>query len=132
MMAAYQMVMPGERTRAHRHTPSALRLILDADPGAYTIVDGEKVSMLAGDVVLTPNWSWHSHINEGRQRAYWLDFLDVPLVRLLNLMSREERTDDPRQRGGAVPELAHAFSMVRHRAPVARAGCSRRRQLPRC
>jgi gentisate 1,2-dioxygenase len=51
--------------------------------------------MLAGDVVLTPNWSWHSHINEGRQRAYWLDFLDVPLVRLLNLMSREERTDDP-------------------------------------
>ena len=93
-MAAYQMVMPGERTRAHRHTPSALRLILDAEPGAYTIVNGEKVPMLAGDVVLTPNWSWHSHVNEGRQRAYWLDFLDVPLVHLLNLQSREERPDD--------------------------------------
>ena len=94
MMAAYQMVMPGERTRAHRHTPSALRLILDADPGAYTIINSEKVPMLPGDVVLTPNWSWHSHINEGRHRAYWLDFLDVPLVHLLNLLSREERADE--------------------------------------
>ena len=97
MMAAYQMVMPGEQTRAHRHTPSALRLILDAEPEAYTIVNGEKIPMLAGDVVLTPNWSWHSHVNEGQQRAYWLDFLDVPLVQLLNLQSREDRVDDFRQ-----------------------------------
>ena len=99
MMAAYQMVMPGERTRAHRHTPSALRLILDADPGAYTIVDGEKVPMLAGDVVLTPNWSWHSHVNEGRQRAYWLDFLDVPLVHLLNLHVTRRPHGRSQQRG---------------------------------
>ena len=107
MMAAYQMVMPGERTRAHRHTPSALRLILDAEPGAYTIVNGEKVPMLAGDVVLTPNWSWHSHVNEGRQRAYWLDFLDVPLVHLLNLQSREDRPDDSEQK----PVLSPGSSM---------------------
>jgi gentisate 1,2-dioxygenase len=65
MMAAYQMIMPGERARAHRHTPSALRLVLDAGPGAYTIVDGKKLPMLPGDVLLTPNWSWHSFANEG-------------------------------------------------------------------
>ena len=107
MMAAYQMVMPGEQTRAHRHTPSALRLILDAEPEAYTIVNGEKIPMLAGDVVLTPNWSWHSHVNEGQQRAYWLDFLDVPLVQLLNLQSREDRVDDSRQK----PVLSSGSSM---------------------
>ena len=110
MMAAYQMVMPGERTRAHRHTPSALRLILDADPGAYTIVDGEKVPMLAGDVVLTPNWSWHSHVNEGRQRAYWLDFLDVPLVHLLNLQSREDRPDDSEHEPVLSPSSSMRFA----------------------
>src|SRR5262245_13890527 len=29
LVAAYQMIMPGEWARAHRHTPNALRLILD-------------------------------------------------------------------------------------------------------
>src|SRR6516165_5971409 len=40
LVAAYQMIMPGEWARAHRHTPNALRLILDAEPGTYTEVDG--------------------------------------------------------------------------------------------
>jgi gentisate 1,2-dioxygenase len=107
MMAAYQMVMPGERTRAHRHTPSALRLVLDAEPGAYTIVDGEMIPMLAGDVVLTPNWCWHSHVNEGLRCAYWLDFLDVPLVHLLDLRSFEEHPRDLAER----PVLSPASPM---------------------
>src|SRR5436305_15114284 len=42
LLAAYQMILPGERARSHRHTPNALRLIVDAEPGAYTIVDGVK------------------------------------------------------------------------------------------
>ncbi len=29
MVAAYQMIMPGEWARSHRHTPNALRLILE-------------------------------------------------------------------------------------------------------
>jgi gentisate 1,2-dioxygenase len=90
MMAAYQMLLPGESVRAHRHTPNALRLVLDAEPGAYTIVNGQKLPMLPGDVLLTPNWAWHGHANVGRGRAYWLDFLDVPLVELLD-MKRFER-----------------------------------------
>src|SRR5262245_63274762 len=46
IVAAYQMIMPGEKARSHRHTPNALRLILDAEPGAYTVVNGEKLSMM--------------------------------------------------------------------------------------
>jgi gentisate 1,2-dioxygenase len=86
LVAAYQMIMPGEIAREHRHTPNALRLVLDAEPGCYTVVDGEKIPMSPGDVVLTPNWSSHGHGNDGRAKGYWLDFLDVPLVQLLEPM----------------------------------------------
>jgi len=86
LVAAYQMIMPGEWARAHRHTPNALRLILDAEPGTYTQVDGVNIAMAPGDVLLTPNWSTHGHGNHSRACAYWLDFLDAPLVQLLEPM----------------------------------------------
>jgi len=83
LVAAYQMVDRHETARSHRHTPNALRLVVDAEPDMFTVVDGKKIPMLPGDVVLTPSWSWHGHRNEGNARAYWIDFLDSPLVRLL-------------------------------------------------
>lgn len=86
MVAAYQMLLPGEHARSHRHTPNALRLILDGDAGAYTTVDGVSVTMEPGDVVLTPSWMWHGHGNEGKVPSYWIDYLDVPLVHLLEPM----------------------------------------------
>jgi gentisate 1,2-dioxygenase len=88
------MIMPGEKARSHRHTPNALRLVVDAEPGAYTIVNGEKLSMMPGDVVLTPNWCWHGHGNDSRACAYWLDVLDVPLVQLLEPMFFEPHPDE--------------------------------------
>ncbi|MGC1778333.1 MAG: cupin domain-containing protein, partial [Xanthobacteraceae bacterium] len=97
MVSAYQMILPGEWARAHRHTPNALRLIIDAEPGVYTDVNGVKLAMEPGDVLLTPNWSSHGHGNDSRASAYWLDFLDVPLVQLLEPMffeSAESETED--------------------------------------
>ena len=94
IVAAYQMIMPGEKARSHRHTPNALRLIIDAEPGAYTVVNGERLSMMPGDVVLTPNWCWHGHGNDSRACAYWLDVLDVPLVQLLEPMFFEPHPDE--------------------------------------
>ena len=93
LVAAYQMIMPGEVARSHRHSANALRLIVDAEPGTYTVVDGVKLPMLPGDVLLTPNWRWHGHANEGRASAYWLDFLDVPLIHLLEPMFLEQHPD---------------------------------------
>jgi gentisate 1,2-dioxygenase len=81
IVAAYQMIQPGETARSHRHTPAALRLVLDAGDDVYTVVDGNRVDMTPGDVVLTPSWCWHGHANEGNETAFWLDFLDVPFVR---------------------------------------------------
>ena len=94
LVAAYQMIMPGEWARAHRHTPNALRLILDAEPGTYTQVDGVNIAIAPGDVLLTPNWSAHGHGNRSKACAYWLDFLDVPLVQLLEPMFFEAAEDD--------------------------------------
>jgi gentisate 1,2-dioxygenase len=94
IVAAYQMIMPGEKARSHRHTPNALRLVIDAEPGAYTVVNGERLSMMPGDVVLTPNWCWHGHGNDSRACAYWLDVLDVPLVQLLDPMFFEPHPDE--------------------------------------
>jgi gentisate 1,2-dioxygenase len=93
LVAAYQMIMPGERARSHRHTANALRLVVDAEPGTYTVVDGVKLPMSVGDVLLTPNWAWHGHANEGKAAAYWIDFLDVPLIHLLEPMFLEQHPD---------------------------------------
>ncbi|HEY3916460.1 MAG TPA: cupin domain-containing protein [Stellaceae bacterium] len=94
LVSAYQMIMPGEHARSHRHSPNALRLIVDAAPGTYTVVDGVRLEMLPGDVVLTPNWCWHGHGNDGKANGYWIDFLDVPLVHLLEPMFFEPYPDD--------------------------------------
>jgi gentisate 1,2-dioxygenase len=90
LVTAYQMIKPKEYARAHRHSPNALRLVLDAEPGLFTVVNGIKLPMKSGDVLLTPSWCWHSHYNEGAQNAYWIDVLDVPLVHLLEPMFYEE------------------------------------------
>jgi gentisate 1,2-dioxygenase len=80
LVAAYQMVKAGEKARSHRHTAAALRLVVEAKPGTYTVVDGARVDMAPGDVVLTPSWCWHGHANESDTASYWIDFLDVPFV----------------------------------------------------
>jgi gentisate 1,2-dioxygenase len=84
LVCAYQLVLPGERARSHRHTAGALRLGLDVGAGVYTIVDGVRLDMHPNDVVLTPSWCWHGHRNDGDQPAYWLDYLDSPFCRSID------------------------------------------------
>lgn len=110
LVAAYQMVKAGEIARSHRHTANALRLVLDTRPGAYTIVDGMKIPMVPGDVLLTPNWSWHAHSNESDANAYWMDFLDVPLVHLLNPMFFEHHEEKVEQAKGIAETSPMRFS----------------------
>jgi len=93
LVSAYQMILPGERARSHRHTPNALRLVMDVAPGTYTVVDGVRIDMEPGDVLLTPGWCWHGHGNDGAEPGYWIDYLDVPLVHLLEPMFLEWHPD---------------------------------------
>lgn len=93
LVAAYQMVKGGETARSHRHTPNAMRVVIEAAPGTYTIVNGVKVPMEAGDVLLTPNWYYHGHDNTSSDEAYWVDVLDAPMVQLLGPMFFEHHPD---------------------------------------
>ncbi|HZS65481.1 MAG TPA: cupin domain-containing protein [Burkholderiales bacterium] len=85
LIAAVQVLLPGEVARAHRHSPAAIRFIMQGD-GAYTAVEGEKVIMHPGDFILTPSWQWHDHGNETNETVVWMDGLDVPLTKSLNAM----------------------------------------------
>src|SRR5229473_1470857 len=64
--------------------------------GAKTIVNGESLTMEPGDFLLTPSWTWHGHIHQGAGPMLWLDVLDVPFVRGLDLGFYEEYSDPPR------------------------------------
>src|SRR5438067_6202279 len=78
-----QIMLPGEAASAHRHAASALRFIMEGQ-GAYTVVDHEKLTIEARDLVLTPNWTWHDHGNAGTSGpCIWQDGLDIPLVNAL-------------------------------------------------
>jgi len=104
LVANIQIVMPGEIARAHRHSAAALRLIIEG-AGGYTVVNGERVPMYPGDLVLTPNWSWHDHANDTDAPMIWLDGLDTPLVRMLEAGFFEEYPHD-RQDFAAANEVS--------------------------
>jgi gentisate 1,2-dioxygenase len=92
--AAIQMVLPGEVAPSHRHTMAAIRFILEGH-GAQTFVNGEPCAMRPGDLILTPAWCWHGHINETDGPMVWMDSLDVPLVRTLKAALFEEYPGEP-------------------------------------
>ena len=92
LVAGVQVVLPGERSCSHRHSMAALRFILEGE-GAFTIVDGEPLTMEPGDFLLTPAWCWHGHVHDGKQPMMWLDVLDSPFVRGMDLQFFEEFSD---------------------------------------
>jgi len=106
LVGGYQIVMPGEQAPAHRHTMSAMRLIVQGDGSAYTTCNGEKMLMEPGDLLVQPNWGWHDHSNPGTEPVVWMDMLDNQLVTLLGAEFWEDWPD--REDGGlAVQPIAH-------------------------
>jgi gentisate 1,2-dioxygenase len=82
-----QVMNPGEFTSAHRHQASALRFVMEGR-GAYTVVDGERLTLGARDFVLTPNGTWHDHGVEAEgTQCIWQDGLDIPLMNSLTRTS---------------------------------------------
>jgi gentisate 1,2-dioxygenase len=122
-----QLLLPGEWAPAHRHTPNAVRMIVEGE-GAYTTVDGEKCTMSRGDLILTPTGLWHEHGHDGDKPVVWLDVLDLPLVYYMEAsyvtegkaqVVNAESADQAYQRGGVVPAPLFAraeqpFPMLRY------------------
>ena len=93
LFAGLQLIMPGEVARAHRHSPAALRFIIEGS-GGYTSVNGEKTYMEPGDFIITPSMAWHDHGNEGNDPVVWLDGLDLPLVRHIGAVFLDHYPDE--------------------------------------
>jgi len=80
LYSGLQVMHPGEAASAHAHSASALRFIMEGR-GAYTIVDGHKMTLGVNDFVLTPNGTWHEHgVESDGAPCIWQDGLDIPFV----------------------------------------------------
>ncbi|OAP60200.1 hypothetical protein AYL99_05202 [Fonsecaea erecta] len=90
--AGLQLINPGETAPAHRHRSFALRFIIEGSRG-FTAVEGERMYMEPGDVILTPQWQWHDHGHEGTEPMIWLDGLDLPLYHHLPTHFAEPYTE---------------------------------------
>jgi gentisate 1,2-dioxygenase len=83
LWAAVQWLNGREVAPAHRHTSQAIRFIIDG-AGSYSTVEGDRVFLERGDLVLTPPWTWHDHGSESDERAVWMDALDIPFNNYLD------------------------------------------------
>jgi len=80
---AISIYNPGDIAPAHVHSPNASRTIL-SEKGGYTNVEGERCDAHRGDIIITPNGTWHDHGNEAEQPVVWIDMLDWPLMEFLD------------------------------------------------
>ncbi len=126
MYLGMQLLMPGEWAPSHRHTPNAVRMIVEGE-GAYTTVDGEKCPMSRGDLILTPTGLWHEHGHDGTDPVIWLDVLDLPLVYYMEASYHVNgdrqtiapgRGDKQYAHGGLVP--SHVFERSHKAYPMLR------------
>ena len=134
MYLGMQLLLPGEWAPSHRHTPNAVRMVVEGE-GAWTTVGGEKCPMSRGDLILTPTGLWHEHGHDGSEPVVWLDVLDLPLVYYVEAsyhIDGERQTVVPGRgdraytRGGLVPTPVfargdRAYPMLRYPWADARA-----------
>ena len=134
MYLGMQLLLPGEWAPAHRHTPNAVRMVVEGE-GAWSTVDGEKCPMQRGDLILTPTGLWHEHGHDGDSPVVWLDVLDLPLVYYMEASYhvdggrqavKPQRGDRAYSRGGVVPtpvfeRSPKAYPMLRYPWADARA-----------
>lgn len=93
LYSGLQVMAPGECASSHRHSASALRFIMEGE-GAFTNVDGHKMTLRRNDFVLTPNGTWHEHgVAEGGTPCIWQDGLDIPLMNALDANFYEVHPD---------------------------------------
>jgi gentisate 1,2-dioxygenase len=81
---AISVYNPGDVAPAHVHSANASRTIL-SDKGGYTNVEGERCEAKRGDLILTPNGTWHDHGNDSDTPVIWIDMLDWPLMEYLDI-----------------------------------------------
>jgi gentisate 1,2-dioxygenase len=96
LAAGMQILLKDEIEGSHRHTQTALRLVVEGS-GGYTTTDGEKIWMNPGDVITTPSWTWHDHGKVTDGDLIWFDGIDLPLVNHMKLTFSEFMNEGDRR-----------------------------------
>ncbi|WP_331772737.1 cupin domain-containing protein (plasmid) [Embleya sp. NBC_00888] len=93
MSAHIQLLRPGRRTRAHRHTGS---VIYTAAKGqGSSVIAGKRFDWKEGDIFCVPSWAWHEHANTGASDdAVLFSFNDFPVMRSLAFWREEAYPDN--------------------------------------
>lgn len=120
MYAGLQLIMPGEIAPAHRHTASALRMVLEGN-GGYTAVAGEKTTMQRGDFIITPSMGWHDHGQDQHQPVIWVDGLDLHMVNFFEAAFMDHMNDKSqivtRPEGHSVSEYGSGLGPMNPQSP---------------
>ena len=83
-----QLLRPGERTRKHRHTSSAVYFVVGGE--GTTVVGDKAMNWTTHDSFAVPNWAWHEHINRSKtEEALLFSVNDIPVVSAFNLYREE-------------------------------------------
>jgi gentisate 1,2-dioxygenase len=88
-----QMLRPGESTKAHRHTGSAVYHVVKGE-GA-TVIDGTRFVWSKGDIIALPPWALHEHANtSANEDAVLFSIQDTPVLRALGLYYEESFSEN--------------------------------------
>ena len=90
LWAMLGVVPDGVMQAPHRHQSVALDLVIDCDPGCYTLVGSEladdgtirnprRMDWEPGAAFITPPGQWHAHVNESGRMARLLPIQDAGL-----------------------------------------------------
>src|SRR5258708_37543732 len=79
---AVSIYNPGDVAPVHMHTPNASRTIL-SENGGYTTIEGERCVAARGDLILTPDGTWHDHGHYGATPGVLAGTPEFPLLRFL-------------------------------------------------
>jgi len=93
MACCAQLLRPGERTKAHRHTGSAVYHVVKGQ-GA-TIIAGQRFTWSKGDIVALPPWALHEHSNTSKNEdAVLFSIQDSPVFQALGLYYEESLNEN--------------------------------------
>ena len=77
--ASMQMLRPGVKTRAHRHTGSFIYQV--AKGNGFSIIGGKRFEWQERDIFCVPSWAWHEHGNgSSSEDACLFAFNDLPVI----------------------------------------------------
>ena len=83
-----QMLRPGEKTKAHRHTSTAIYHVFEGK--GFTVIGDTRYDWETGDTFVVPLWRWHHHGSSSRESAVLFVMNDRPVMDALGFYREEE------------------------------------------